>query len=813
MLFFNAFYSHAQKAMNADSLLKNLDRYVAAHPQEKVHLHFDKPFYASGDDIWFKAYVLDATTLQPSTNSGTLYVELFDAQHIILQKRTLPMVNGISWGDFKLTDSLATGQYCIRAYTQLMRNMGADFFFEKTFAIASRIKTQKTEVVKQPPAAKDVLTLANEKPATDVQFVPEGGNLVAGLPSKIGYKAIGPNGLGVEVSGVILDRDNNEVTTLGKSYLGMGSFLFTPEANMDYRAQLKLPNGAVKLYPMPKVLPSGYGVMINNVDTANLKIKVLISADLLGKGDLFLLGQQNGNVAFSLPIASDSQLKVLNIAKDKLPAGVMQFTLFADQQPVCERITFIHPNQKEKLTLMVNGLKESYKTREATTLNLGVTNNGQPVQGSFSVSVTNTNVIKPDTVTGDNILTTMLLSADLRGHIEKANHYLENDDAETRVKLDNLLLIQGWRKINWKKLDSLSEPKFPAEKAIRISGTVTKKNQPLAKVKVILLRTGQLDIDETETDGQGHFAFNKMFVDTAKFVVRAKVASGQSFVAVKLDNIAPQLFTEKAQTTDTLFESSLRAGMHTYLNQTENFYQQQLKSTQKKDGIMLKEVNITQRRAFYFPNGQPVNTGNIVQTILPKDLKGYEDITDYLGNHVSGGAYLKNSERGVLRAYFMLGTNGGTPPFIEVELGTVVNDTYMDENFDLSRLPVNQIERIDNYISRAPLTAYMVIYMKDKTITYENYRKDTPPGMLTITKLGYSVNREFYSPKYEVKNNKQEPDLRTTLYWNPNLSPDKNGNIKIDYLNANQVGKHQILLEGMDSTGKLFHQVILYGLK
>ena len=60
------------------ALLKKLEAFTKKYPQEKIHLHLDKPYYAIGDNIWFKAYVIDSKTSAPTTLSKMLYVELFD---------------------------------------------------------------------------------------------------------------------------------------------------------------------------------------------------------------------------------------------------------------------------------------------------------------------------------------------------------------------------------------------------------------------------------------------------------------------------------------------------------------------------------------------------------------------------------------------------------------------------------------------------------------------------------------------------------------------------------------------------------------
>ncbi|KQS41309.1 carboxypeptidase-like regulatory domain-containing protein [Pedobacter sp. Leaf194] len=118
-------------------LLKKLDDYTTKYQQEKVYLHLDKPYYAIGDDIWFKAYVVNGKTQTPSNISKILYVELINEKDSLKKLIKLPIMGGISWGDFKLTDSLGEGNYRIRAYTNYMRNFGTDFFFDKTIKIGN----------------------------------------------------------------------------------------------------------------------------------------------------------------------------------------------------------------------------------------------------------------------------------------------------------------------------------------------------------------------------------------------------------------------------------------------------------------------------------------------------------------------------------------------------------------------------------------------------------------------------------------------------------------------------------------------------
>ena len=118
-------------------IAQQLDRWLNEQPQEKVHLHFDKPYYAAGDDIWFKAYVTVGPEHRLSAISGVLNADLIDENNHIRQSIKIPLVSGLGWGDFTLPDTLTQGSYRIRAYTRWMRNAGDEYFFDKTFTIVN----------------------------------------------------------------------------------------------------------------------------------------------------------------------------------------------------------------------------------------------------------------------------------------------------------------------------------------------------------------------------------------------------------------------------------------------------------------------------------------------------------------------------------------------------------------------------------------------------------------------------------------------------------------------------------------------------
>jgi len=127
------------KAMLDNEFISNLKKKLGVYnetlPEDRVYLHFDKPFYEPGDDIWFSAYVRDGQNLKPSAKSDIVHVELLNPKGGVEKKLSLVAKNGKAAGDFMLDKEALGGMYKIRAYTNWMKNEGVENNFEREFQV------------------------------------------------------------------------------------------------------------------------------------------------------------------------------------------------------------------------------------------------------------------------------------------------------------------------------------------------------------------------------------------------------------------------------------------------------------------------------------------------------------------------------------------------------------------------------------------------------------------------------------------------------------------------------------------------------
>src|SRR5471030_929456 len=126
-----------------EKTLTSLQKQAGAIPVEKVYLHLDKRYFGAGDTIWFKGYAVTGADHVLSTISGILNVDLINSNNYIVQSIKLPMVSGLSYGDFALPDTLTEGRYRIRAWTNWMRNFGEEYFYDRDIDIINAVKVTK----------------------------------------------------------------------------------------------------------------------------------------------------------------------------------------------------------------------------------------------------------------------------------------------------------------------------------------------------------------------------------------------------------------------------------------------------------------------------------------------------------------------------------------------------------------------------------------------------------------------------------------------------------------------------------------------
>jgi hypothetical protein len=473
---------------------------------EKVYLHFDRHFYLSGDDIWFKAYLINAQTNKLSQQcSRILYAELISPESKLLMRRVLYVDSaGCSVGDFKLKETAISGKYRIRAYTRWMLNFGDVYVFEKeidvqNISVAPELSTKKKSKDKNDNPNGIVITRED----IEIQFFPESGSLVSGIENIVAFKANDWSGKGADVKGGILNSNGDTLTLFASEYLGMGKFAFTPQFGELYSAFFVPKDVTYPLFAkFPEPLDKGFTLNITDNDTVLVFNVRTTFNDFLDK-KMLLVFKQSEKPLFGYNIIMKNNSKTVYFPKSLLPAGITNITLYDEQtKPHCERLVYIE--NKEKFNISITPVDDTVSTIKVTD------SKGEPLQANLSMSITNTNI--PDEIF--NIESYFWLESEIKGKIERPTAYFNPANADRFKQIDLLLLTQGWRDFVWKHID-LTSAKHEMEKGLKISGHVEKligqKPYSNANISMSFPHLGVRDGTRfTQTDTSGNYNFGYM---------------------------------------------------------------------------------------------------------------------------------------------------------------------------------------------------------------------------------------------------------------------------------------------------------------
>ncbi|QHL88069.1 TonB-dependent receptor plug domain-containing protein [Nibribacter ruber] len=867
---------HWQANPVLEKILAQLTSFTKNYPQEKAYLHLDKPYYAAGEDLWFKAYLVNGADNTPSLMSKVLYVELLNEQDSIYSRAVVPVENGVGKGDFALQDTIPEGKYRLRAYTSWMQNFDEDYFYHQDLQIWNprtsdvattasfqfipqtsgdsvvatvTVKDQRESPLRQTPftyrttihqktaSVRKGVTNANgtsqirfflphtEKPHAaqlavtvqpegkrptkhqflvpnpsqrlDVQFMPEGGHLVADMWSMVGVKVTNAAGMGQDLQGGIYDQTGKKVADFKTQKFGMGRFGLVPQKGMTYQARVKDGAGKEVTYPLPAAQAEGVVLAVDNSKKDNIKMKIFLvgySSESNRPQSISIVGQSGGRVYFTGHVAQPKELLMVDVPRANFPTGVAQFTLFSETgTPLAERLVFVNHQQHLQLTLTPD--QPSYKTREKVTMRLQAKDHtGKPVSGHFSVAVTDAQKVEL-VENGSSILTHLLLTSDLRGHIEQPGYYFSSENPEVTLALDNLMLTQGWRRFVWKDILAGKMPtaSFPMEQSLTVGGTVLKpsgKQEPFALLTLYDLRN-ITNMAKDTADAQGKFRFGvNGITDSTYLVVKAKPAKGKGSLELRLDKSLPIAKVQPRAPFGPLPES-ISAAQQSYLK--ANREQLRLDQLSGKS-ILLGDIDIKARKE---AAETPYYNGLLThpdRTVKSSELVQGLDLLNNLNGRVAG-IMLRNGN---------ISMRGAGPPLYLLD-GMPVDVEY------IRGISVMEVERID--IIKPGPTAVMYGTEGGNGVIVVSLKKGSTgastasrfSGTAGYTGVRFQNAREFYMPLYDQPQKEEKPDFRTTIFWSPAVQTDTDGHAEFSFFAADAPTTYRALVEGFTAYGQLGH--------
>ncbi|MFZ5552956.1 MAG: carboxypeptidase-like regulatory domain-containing protein [Bacteroidota bacterium] len=351
-----------------------------------------------------------------------------------------------------------------------------------------------------------------------MEFYPEGGDLIAGTENRVAFRAWDKNGEAANVSGVIKNKEGKAVSPFVVFHQGTGSFYFVPEKNEQYTAEITSPRWMKKEFKLRDVSENGIKITgIPNGKNNSLELNLFASVD----EKTHLIAHHNGKVLYSESMYLRNGNTEKKIDVSGFPMGVTGFTLFDNSgTPVSERLFFLNTHKKIKITFETD--KQEYKLREKVKMKIKATDeNGKPVKGDFSVVVADDKWLTYADDKSGNIISSMLLQADLEGDIDEPGFYLDEKNPKSGMALDLLMLTRGWRTFKWKTIFSpFEKTDYWADKKT-VSGILYdfETDEPAANMGFTIKETGK----RYSTDKSGKFFLENIDLSSSKtMIIRQK---------------------------------------------------------------------------------------------------------------------------------------------------------------------------------------------------------------------------------------------------------------------------------------------------
>ena len=724
--------------------------------RELVYLQTDKGIYETGEDLWFKTYVMDAQSLALSKRSKTLFVEMLNAQDSIVWQEKYPILSGIAGGHMYIDKDLKEGDYRIHAYTRFS-------FLNDTLrpVYPKKIRVVKSIAYKGTDSPQD-----EDRPVVRLSFFPEGGDLIDGIPTKVAFKARDGKGMPAKVKGV-LQENGKEIARLETVHDGMGFVFMLPRKSSSYKVVLN--DG--REFPFAKVTASGLSIHLRKQTDEYLEFHLSQPKEATPQ-KIRLTGRMRGKLYCMAEGTLRDILRIKIPVKEFPLQGIAEFTLYNENgQPMAERLVYVHPERKLHIELNTDSAR--YFTRGKGKLNVKVTDEaGKPVQAHLGLSIFDgayQNELNPE-----NMLSYCLLSTEIKGNIHNPAYYFDGNNKDRLSALDLLLLTQGWRRYVWEKADTAMLADCFLSDEIRGRQILGKKKKRKE------LGNGEQLLQVSGPNTENRF----VLIDSlGKFMVPTDLMLGLrgGYVYLKpmldKDEYKPSVIVEETfGKADSLRKSC--QSYFPYMNPSQVFSELQLDYPviSQDSSILLSEITVTGKKGRVFRDKMMGRLDSLAQMKV-------------------GAAWV---------------CSGCIPGNNNVEY---LND-YKDYSHHPIGCPVPPPGKISSPVigRKYYLTKYepkgennkWILTKQDEIIWRgEEFTEEELLRMNNLWRVkGYYGTREFYQPD-ELDMQSPLPDARNVLLWKPDIVTDEKGEAEVEFfcsdINTSFVG----VMEGTDGLGNL----------
>ncbi len=769
--------------------------------KEKIIFQTDRKVYATGEKVWFKAFLVKALNDKLDTASKNLYVDLVNDEDRVMTKLVLNALDLRTGGAISLSDSLAGGYYWIRCYTKkmLMEDTGS-VYIQPIYLI-----NPKT------PDVAENSHRARVSNALAIDFYPEGGNLITGLNSAAAVKITDANDNPVIATGTIVNNHDSVVASFTTNKFGLARVTFYPLWFQKY-VMVVHANGQDIKYPLPPFNRFAAQLSVVNQSADAITAHVALEDSIYSKSyTTYILGISRDSVCFA---SVGRGMYQVNIPAQNFPGGIASLLLFDEQQHLLsEREVFIN---RDNYSIKINPDKPNYGPRENARLNFEVTDaNGRPEVAALNIAVQDAQIAKmSDAIETDTLVPVTLSFED----------WLKRDaNKMSPADIDLLMLGHNPQYKNWleAKTKIKSNDNSDVTALLYLHGQIlNKKSEPQPNQIVTVLSENKsvtfFDVDTTKADGR--FELN-MPLNKDSLLLKIQVTDMARNPQLQ-NKIVMDTFSYPHFTTPAVLKNKFSASNVRTYQKLKKFYTDSSFAEMTRSGLAPVFVSTLIGKPLDYDSSKRVSKFTRIYTSA--DLANYGS---NLSNMVYSipGMVIKNGFVTFLSQTSISTVSANDEPIIvmdgvQTQIGGGDNLSMASPVMQyLSTLNAKDIDFIE-IISGPEGAAYGVrgangvIVINTRTKTANN---SVDFGIKIVKPFTYHFAPKFSMPDYSNKaiRNAKTPDPRATIYWNGDAITDPSGKGFVNFYTADAPSNYVVTVTGITANGDYINKQIVISRK
>lgn len=747
-----AIISCGLQAQTTQQLVEAFEKYQTKWPEQRVHLTLNQPKYAPGDTIFFKTYLF-GNDLSLWSGSQIVEINLIDSEGHMISEALIKTDNGTGQNQLILPQNIETGFYKLTAFTNWMRNLGTDYMYQNEIMI--------------------VRNEALEKAQDNLKFEIEGGNLISGTLSNLVIKTAK-----AKADVYLKSQDGALVDSVQTDRLGFAQIKFVPQFGNTYLLEVE-----GKSLNVAQVQSSGYNITVSPSNSYEEDLKLLISGQLSSNetDQLTFIISSKGKIVYHESLPGNQPKIGRSISKEKLSPGLYHMSLLNGQGELLSSREFYIGSVQVNESIRIKAQPDVVSPRSAVDLNVQLFDGfGNPTKGEFSISVQNANVLNVNAWTlEEQILLQNRVDFTWQAH---------NDEKKNLI--DQALILAN-RKVDWSGILS-TKPKeqvYNNNSLFQLTGFAKDSIGTPLPYNSLLMFYLQNDLMryEVKSSVNGYFELNLFDIyGEDELFIMAETPNGDEILNVQIDWLEKPVPSFKAASKAINVGDIDAYGAFADKRQKVDHSFDFFSTSTNLDSLAESKRGRAPKAAIL----------DVDFTMDVEDFYLFPSMAEFVKETVRPLRVGREDGKDVVRVKFLEPGTNADPLYIIDGIAT------KNTSFFLSLVPADlktiQAIKYPKKLSRfGEMAKNGIVIVNTKTGTVRE------PIDLNHVILGLNRPIGFKVLDEDWANQSDRPEFRSTVYWEPAVKTDSNGEATVQFYTSDDTAPLTIRIDGF-ANGKPF---------